>query len=128
MIDIFKKGLASLSAPIPAEWNATVVVHIDGETLSIMYENGNLSIEPGEAGEPEALIELTGERICNMLDGSVDFMTVWREFAEPSPTDRTYIKKGNGAKFFVLLDGLIKQYKTNPQFKSAVDAYKAGVQ
>lgn len=127
MIGVFKEGITSLSAPIPAEWNAVVLVDIDGEKLSVIFNNGAVSIEPGEAGDPEALIMLTRERVCNILDGSIDFMSVWREFAEPSPTDRTYIKKGNGAKFFVLLDGLIKQYKINPQFKTAVDDCKAGV-
>jgi len=52
-------------------------------------------------------------------------MAVWRELAEPSPTDRTTILKGSGAKLTALIDLLSRCYKSNKEFKKLLDDYKA---
>jgi len=124
MIRLFEKALEATTYRFPEEWDSPVVARIDGHCLSFIFTGGNVLVEDKEDPEPESVVELTGERLCNIIDGTVEFMTVWRELAEPSPTDRTYIKKGNGSKLFTLLDALIKQYKKDPEFTALVNEYK----
>jgi hypothetical protein len=125
MIDIIAKGVELMPAAMPKEWDQSIALHLDSEPITITFQNGKVLLAPGDPPEPESVIELTSERLCTIIDGTIDFMTVWRELAEPSPTDRTYIKKGSGAKFFAFLDGLIKCYKSNADLKKLVDDYKA---
>ncbi len=125
MIDIIARGIELMPAAMPKEWDQSIALRLDSEPITITFQNAKVLLAPGDLPEPESVIELTSERLCNIIDGGIDFMTVWRELAEPSPTDRTYIKKGSGAKFFALLDGLIKCYRSNADFKKLVDDYKA---
>ena len=74
-----------------------------------------------------AIINLTCLRFCNAVDGTTDFMTVWREFAEPSPTDRSTIEKGTGAKLTNILTHLISCYNEDADFRTFVDAYKCSL-
>jgi len=127
MITIFEHGAGLVSQQIPAEWNTQVVLKLDSGAMTFSFNNGDVLVEQQEASDAEAIIELSDERACSYIDGTIDFMTVWRELAEPSPTDRTYIKKGSGAKFFTVVDAIIKQYKKDNGFKQMLDAYKAGL-
>jgi len=124
MITLFEKALEATTYRFPDEWDSRVVLRIDGHCLSFIFTGGNVLVEDKEDPNPESVIELSGERLCGMIDGNVEFMTVWRELAEPSPTDRTCIKKGNGSKLFTLLDACIKQYKKDPEFTALVNEYK----
>jgi len=54
-------------------------------------------------------------------------MSVWRELVEPSPTDRTYIQKGSGAKLFMLIDAFMQHYRGDGRFQLDFDMYKAGL-
>ena len=124
MIEILKKGIDLMNAGIPEEWDVRNLLQLDNGPLTITFKKGEVSITEGDVPDPDAVIQLSDERVCNYIDGSIDFMTVWRELAEPSPTDRTYIKKGSGAKLFTLLDALIKCYNTGSDFKKVLDDYK----
>jgi hypothetical protein len=48
--------------------------------------------------------------------------------AEPAPTDRRFILKGNGAKMTTLVDLLSRSYKSNPEFKNLLLDYKKSLQ
>jgi hypothetical protein len=127
MIEIISKGIESMPAKIPEEWDVQTVLQLDDGPLTLTFKNGMASLAKGDIPEPESIIKLSNLRVCNIVDGSIDYMMVWRELAEPSPTDRTYILKGSGAKFFTLIDGLIKCYKSNPEFKKSIDDFKASL-
>jgi hypothetical protein len=116
-----------MPAKIPEEWDVQTVLQLDDGPLTLTFKNGMASLAKGDIPEPESIIKLSNLRVCNIVDGSIDYMMVWRELAEPSPTDRTYILKGSGAKFFTLIDGLIKCYKSNPEFKKSIDDFKASL-
>ena len=125
--DIIAKGVAVLTTSFPEEWAESTVLRMEDEILTITYNNGTVVLTTGDISDPQSIIQLTKKRLCDIIDGSIDFMIVWRELAEPSPTDRTYILKGSGAKLFTLLDGLIKCYRSNESFKKLLDGYKAGL-
>ena len=127
MLDFFNKITDKTPYRFPAEWNAQVVLIVDGVAITISFSNGSVLFQAEESSNPESIIHLSDERICSYIDGTIDFMSVWRELAEPSATDRTYIKKGSGAKFFTLIDVFIKQYKKDAGFRKMVDDYKAGL-
>ncbi|KPJ59391.1 MAG: hypothetical protein AMJ42_02015 [Deltaproteobacteria bacterium DG_8] len=116
-----------MPAVLPQEWDEHIVVRLEEGAITITFKNGKVLLDQGDSPDAESIIQLTNKRFCDIIDGSVEFMTVWREFAEPSPTDRTYILKGSGAKLFAILDGLIKCYKSNAEFKKLLDDYKAGL-
>lgn len=121
------KGVALISSPLPQDWNERILLRLEDEVSTLTFENGQVVIMPGESPDPHTIIQLTKKKFLNIIDGSIDFMMVWRELAEPSPTDRRYILKGSGAKFFALLDRLIKCYKSNAEFKTLVDAYQTQI-
>ena len=124
MIEIMKKAVAMFPLQVPAEWNEHVVLQVDGMFITVSFRNGKVFFDKGKAFDPTSVVQLSCQRICNIIDGSIDYMTVWRELAEPSPTDRTYILQGNGAKLFVVLDGITKCYSSNGEFKKILDSYK----
>jgi len=127
IIEIIAKGVELMPAVLPQEWDEHIVVRLEEGAITITFKNGKVLLDQGDSPDAESIIQLTNKRFCDIIDGSVEFMTVWREFAEPSPTDRTYILKGSGAKLFAILDGLIKCYKSNAEFKKLLDDYKAGL-
>lgn len=125
MINIINRGIALISAQIPGDWDESSVLRLDDETITITFNQGEVNLSPVERDDAQSIIQLSKKRLCDIIDGSIDFMVVWRELAEPSPTDRTYIRKGSGAKLFALLDSLIKCYQSNQSFRKMVDDYKA---
>lgn len=127
IIEIIAKGVESMSTVLPQEWDERIVVRLEDGAITITFKHGKVLLDQGDILDAESIIQLTNKRICEIIDGSIEFMTVWRELAEPSPTDRTYILKGSGAKLFAMLDGLIKCYKSNTEFKKLLDDYKTSL-
>ena len=127
MNTIIIKGVKLHSTSFPPEWSEVTVLLLEDETLTITFKDGAVSVVPGDTPDAQSIVQLSKKRLCDIIDGSIDFMIVWRELAEPSPTDRTYILKGSGAKLFTLLDSLIKCYRSNEEFKQLVDNYKANL-
>jgi len=127
IIEVIAKGIELMPSALPKEWDESTVVRLEDGVITITFRRGGVSITQGESPEAESVIKLTNKRLCGIIDGSIDFITVWRELAEPSPTDRTSILKGSGAKLFALLDGLIKCYQSNENFKRLLDNYKTRI-
>ena len=120
------KGVAE-TAKVPAEWNVQNELHLDDVVIMVTFCNGAVRLEQGNAHNAESVIRLTNRRLCDYIDGTIDFMTVWRELAEPSPTDRTCIQKGSGAKFYLLIDAFMQHYRRDGRFQLDFDLYKAGL-
>lgn len=124
IIETIAKGVELMPTQLPQEWDEHIVIRLEDKAITITLTHGKVLLEQGEIPEPESIIKLTAKRLCDIIDSSIEFMTVWRELAEPSPTDRTYIQKGSGAKLFTLLGGLIKCYQSNEEFKKLLDDCK----
>jgi len=125
--DIITKAVELMPASIPLDWDEHTLIRIGEMPICILFKDGKVSVSRGDKPDAESIIQLTAVRFCNAIDGTTDFMTVWRELAEPSPTDRTTIRKGTGAKFFTLVDHLCNCYKSSTEFKKLLDAYKASL-
>ena len=113
---------------IPAKWDERIVLRFEEGAITITFKNGKVSLTEGDTPDAESVIQMTKKRLCEMIDGSIDFMTVWRELAEPAPTDRRFILKGNGAKMTTLVDLLSRSYKSNPEFQKLLIDYKNSLQ
>ena len=113
---------------IPAEWDERIVLRFEEGAITITFKNGKVSLTEGDTPDAESVIQMTKKRLCEMIDGGIDFMTVWRELAEPAPTDRRFILKGNGAKMTTLVDLLSRSYKSNPEFQKLLINYKNSLQ
>ena len=124
---IIDKALELMPGLIPQDWDESMVIQLDGGTVTFAFRNGKVSFVEGETADAESVVRLSRKQLCDFIDGTTDFMTVWRLLAEPSPTDRTYILKGSGAKFFTLLDILIRCYNSHGEFRKSVDAFRAGL-
>lgn len=124
MSTLIAKGVELQSTSFSQEWNEAIVLRLEDELLTITFTSGAVSLVQEDTPDAHSIVQLSKKRLCDIIDGSIDFMIVWRELAEPSPTDRTYILKGSGVKLFALLDSLIKCYQSNIEFKQLVDDYK----
>jgi hypothetical protein len=122
LTDILKSAAAGVK--VPPEWEVKNELRINDDTLTLVFSGGAVVIVDGGAEDAEASIRLDSKRLCNYIDGTIDYMTVWRELAEPSPTDRTYMQKGSGAKFFMVLDALIQRYRKDGGFQLEFDKCK----
>lgn len=125
IIDILNDVAATTR--VPAEWNAQNELHLDDNVITVTFCNGAVRLEQGNAHNTESVIRLSKKRFCDYIDGTIDFMTVWRQLAEPSPTDRTIIQKGSGAKIFTLIDTFMQRYLKDGLFQQEFDKYKAGL-
>ena len=125
---LIEKGAALMPTSLPQEWHERTVLRLENDVITITFHNGTVSIAQGESADASSIIKLSARRLCNIINGSIEFMTVWRELAEPSPADKRFILKGSGAKLFALLDGLIKCYQSNKEFKNLLDGYKASLE
>jgi len=125
LTDILKSAAAGVK--VPSEWEVKNELQIDDDKLTMIFSGGAVTMADGGAQDAESIIRLDSKRLCNYIDGTIDYMTVWRELAEPSPTDRTYLQKGSGAKFFMVLDALCKNYKADAAFKKTINDYKANL-
>jgi hypothetical protein len=124
ILELLTKGIAAIPPLIPQDWDENTVIRLEHEIITITFRAGTASLSSGECPEAASIIQLPERRLCDIIDGTIDFMTVWRELAEPSPTDRRYILKGSGAKLFTLVDLLSRTYKSNADFKSLLDTCK----
>jgi hypothetical protein len=115
---------AAAGVKVPPEWEVKNELQINDDKLTLVFSGGAVVIVDGGAEDAEAVIRLDSKRLCNYIDGTIDYMTLWRELAEPSPTDRTYIKKGSGAKFFMVLDAFIQRYRQDGKFQLELDQCK----
>jgi len=122
--EIIARGVACGPPLIPADWDERTVVRFEDGAITIVFRNGTAAICEGDNPDAEAIVQMTKKRLCDCIDGSIDFMTIWRELAEPSPTDRTYIKKGSGAKLITLVDLLSRVYQADAAFKKLLSEYK----
>jgi len=125
IVEIITKGAELMPTLIPQEWDERTVIQLEDEAITLTFKDGRVSLAQGDNPGAASIIRLTKKRLCDAIDGSTDFMTVWRELAEPSPTDRTTILKGSGAKLTALLDLLSRCYKSSAEFKKLLDDYKA---
>jgi len=117
IVEIITKGAELMPTLIPQEWDERTVIQLEDGTITLTFKDGRVSITQGDNPDAASIIRLAKKRLCDAIDGSTDFMTIWRELAEPSPTDRTTILKGSGAKLTALLDLLSRCYKSNGEFK-----------
>jgi hypothetical protein len=124
ILELLTKGIAAIPPLIPQDWDENTVIRLEHEIITITFRVGTASLSNGECPAAASIIQLSERRLCDIIDGTIDFMTVWRELAEPSPTDRRYILKGSGAKLFTLVDLLSRTYKSNADFKSLLDTCK----
>lgn len=122
--ELIVKGIEAQQSLIPEEWNESIVLYLDDEPITIKFNKGKILLEEGENSEASSIIKMTKKQFCEMIDGRIDFMTVWSELAEPSPTDRKLILKGSGAKMITIIDLLSRSYKSNPEFKKLFLDYK----
>jgi hypothetical protein len=123
-VNIITKGLELTSVSIPVEWNESANIQLEEKSITITFSGGTIGVSEGNSTDAAAEIQLTEKKLCDYIDGSTDYMTVWRELAEPSPSDRTIIRKGSGAKVFLLIDKLCHCYKREKQFRKLLDDYK----
>ena len=126
--ELIARGIESMPPLIPAKWDERIVLRFEEGAITITFKNGKVSLTEGDTPDAESVIQMTKKRLCEMIDGSIDFMTVWRELAEPAPTDRRFILKGNGAKMTTLVDLLSRSYKSNPEFQKLLIDYKNSLQ
>jgi hypothetical protein len=126
--ELIARGIESMPPLIPVEWDERIVLRFEEGAITITFKNGKVSLTEGDTPDAESVIQMTKKRLCEMIDGSIDFMTVWRELAEPAPTDRRFILKGNGAKMTTLVDLLSRSYKSNPEFQKLLIDYKNSLQ
>jgi hypothetical protein len=125
MIEELITRAVELKAPsIPSDWDECTLIRFENSTIGLMFKNGTVEVVPGDNLQAKSIINLSCLRFCNAVDGTTDFMTVWREFAEPSPTDRSTIEKGTGAKITNILTHLISCYNEDADFRTLVDEYK----
>jgi len=125
--EIITRG-AELKAPtIPQDWDECTLIRLEDHAVSIIFKDGTVTVNNDDNPEAESIINLTCTRFCNAVDGTTDFMTVWREFAEPSPTDRSTIEKGTGAKLTNILTHLVSCYNEDADFRTFVDEYKSNL-
>jgi hypothetical protein len=122
--ELIAKGVESMPPMIPADWDESILLRLEDETVIITFKDGNVLLKVGDLSDAESIIQMTKKRLCEMIDGTIDFMTVWRELAEPSPTDSRYILKGNGAKLITLIDLLSRSFKSHPEFNQLLMEYK----
>ena len=128
MIEKIISRAVKLKAPsIPQDWDECTLVRLEDRAVSIVFKDGMVSVNNDDNPDAESIINLTCLRFCNSVDGTTDFMTVWREFAEPSPTDRSTIEKGTGAKLTNILTHLISCYNEDADFRTFVDEYKCSL-
>jgi len=123
--EIISRGVACGPALIPADWDERTLVRFEDGAITITFKNGTAAVSAADTPDAEAVIEMSKKRLCDCIDGSIDFMTIWRELAEPSPTDRRYIKKGSGAKLITVVDLLSRVYRADAAFKKLVNEYKS---
>ena len=121
---IIIQGVELLPELIPGEWDERMTVRFNSGPVTLTFKDGTVSIAPGEDPDAESIIQLTNKRFCDAVDGTIDFMTIWREIAEPSPTDRRFILKGSGAKLITIMDILCRCYSSDAAFKKSLDDYK----
>ena len=125
LAEIITQGLDLMSFSVPQEWDECMLVHLEDGAMSIIFKDGVVSIVQGEQAEAESVVKLTNRQVCDAIDGSTDIMLVWRQLAEPSPTDKSTVLKGSGAKLTTVIECLTRCYKTKAEFKKLVDAFKS---
>jgi len=128
LCELIAKGIESMPPLIPADWDERTVICLEDEVITITFKNGKVSLTEGDTPDAESIIQMTKNRLCDMIDGSIDFMTVWRELAEPAPTDRRFVLKGSGAKLITLVDLFSRYCKSNPEFQKLLIDYKNSLQ
>jgi len=122
--NLIVRGIESMPPMIPIDWDEQIVLRFEDGAITIAFKNGKVSLTEDDTPDAESIIQMPKKRLCDMIDGTIDFMTVWRDLAEPSPTDKRYILKGNGAKLITLIDLLSRSYKSHPEFRELLLAYK----
>jgi hypothetical protein len=127
LAEIIAKGLDLMSFSVPQEWDECMLVQLEDGGMNIIFKDGVVSLVQGENAEAESVVKLTNRQICDAIDGSTDIMLVWRQLAEPSPTDKSAVLKGSGAKLTTVIECLTRCYKSKEEFKKLVDEYKSQI-
>ena len=125
MLNTILKGVEAMPQKIPQDWDESTVIHLEEETFTITFKNGNVSFTEGDKPDADSIIQLTTKRLCDTIDGSTDFMKVWMDLAEPA--DKSAVVKGSGIKFLTLLELLSRTYKSNSEFKKVLDENKVNL-
>ena len=122
--EIITRAIELKTPTIPHDWDECTLVRLEDRAIGIVLNNGMVTVNQGDNPAAESIINLTCLRFCNAVDGTTDFMTVWRELAEPSPTDRSIIEKGTGAKLMNIITHLSRCYQDDTCLRTFVDEYK----
>ena len=73
--ELITRGMQLMPAQIPGEWNVQAVVRFDGAPITIMFDNGNVSVSPGDYPDAESEIQYGNKKFCDAVDGTIDFGT-----------------------------------------------------
>ena len=125
LFEIIAKGVGLIPPLIPKDWDESTVVHLEEETFTVTFKGGQVLLARGDRSDADAIVKLTTKWLCDAIDGSADFMGVWRELSEP--WDTTIVQKGRGAKLSTLIDLLSRTYKSNLEFKKLLDDFKVNL-
>lgn len=125
ILNAIVKGVEAMPKNIPQDWDESTVIHLEEETFTITFKNGDVSFTEGDKPDADSKIKLTSKWLCDALDGSTDFMKVWIELAEPP--DKSTVQKGSGLKLVTLIDLLSSTYKFDQGFKQMIDRCKRGL-
>ena len=127
ILQIISKGIELLSPVVPKDWDERNVIHLENDSFSVIFKNGNVSLTKEIDSDAETVLKLTNKKLCDYIDGTIDMMWAWRELAEPSPTDKSILQKGSGAKLTTLVNLFSELYESSQEFKKILDDFKSNL-
>ena len=127
IFQIISKGIDLLSPVVPKDWDERNVIHLENDSFSVIFKNGNVSLTKEIDSDAETVLKLTNKKLCDYIDGTIDMMWAWRELAEPSPTDKSILQKGSGAKLTTLGNLFSELYESSQEFKKILDDFKSNL-
>ena len=129
--DVLQQGILFTNAdPAAQEMLADfkdhkVGVKLDKAEVTIVIQDGVVSLENGMRDDCHAAMKMTDIDLCGAIDNSYDLMEI-REKGEIIKGDRT---DPNTAVHFMALfpffDAMVRLYAEDQEFKKTVDALKA---
>ena len=131
--DVLQQGILFTNAdPAAQEMLADfkdhkVGVKLDTTEVTIVIQDGIVSLETGMREDCHAAMKMTDFDLCGAIDNSYDLMEI-REKGEIIKGDRT---DPNTAVHFMALfpffDAMVRLYADDQEFKKAVDTLKASL-
>ena len=127
IFEIITRGIDLMSPVIPKDWDERNVIHLEDDSFTVIFKEGNVSLTQESDSNAETVLKLTNKKLCDYIDGTIDLMWAWRELAEPSPTDKSILQKGSGAKMTTLINLFSELYESNQEFKKNLDDFKSNL-